>query len=83
MQTHLLRMLECSHGYHECFPSSGFLRERARCHQVVLPNDYFVNEIAMANVDTLGRIAPVMVRHWFSRKNELFARVSPLLIDDT
>ena len=45
--------------------------------------DYFVNEIAMANIDTLGRIAPVMIRRWFSRKDELFAKVSSLLIDDT
>ncbi|KAH9925773.1 uncharacterized protein B0H18DRAFT_1085196 [Fomitopsis serialis] len=43
--------------------------------------DYFVNEISMANLDSFGRIGPVMIRRWFMRKEELFARVNPLLID--
>ncbi|TFY59665.1 hypothetical protein EVJ58_g5640 [Rhodofomes roseus] len=44
--------------------------------------DYFVNEVAMANLDELGRIGPVMVQRWFMRDQRLMARVTPLLIDE-
>lgn len=42
--------------------------------------DYFVNEVAMANLDNYSRIGPVMIRQWFVRDKALVARVSLLLL---
>ncbi|KAH9946550.1 hypothetical protein B0H21DRAFT_822615 [Amylocystis lapponica] len=42
--------------------------------------DYYVDEIALANLDDMGRVGPVMVRRWFRRGGELVARVNPLLV---
>lgn len=40
--------------------------------------DYFVNEVALANIDAHGTVAPVMVARWFTRAGRVIAKVHPM-----
>ncbi|OJT11326.1 hypothetical protein TRAPUB_12201, partial [Trametes pubescens] len=40
--------------------------------------DYFVNEVALANIDMQGTVAPVMVARWFIRAGKLIAKAHPM-----
>ncbi|KAH9851930.1 hypothetical protein C2E23DRAFT_780036 [Lenzites betulinus] len=40
--------------------------------------DYYVHEIALANIDEHGTIAPVVIARWFQRGGNLIAKAHPL-----
>ncbi|KAL7285971.1 hypothetical protein ACG7TL_001086 [Trametes sanguinea] len=43
--------------------------------------DYFVNELAMANIDAFGYLAPVVPIRWFRRDGALFAKACLVRLD--
>lgn len=43
--------------------------------------DFYVHEVALANIDTYGTYAPVMPTRWFERTGQLFARAHRLQVN--
>ncbi|KAG8978953.1 hypothetical protein FRB90_008233, partial [Tulasnella sp. 427] len=45
--------------------------------------DFYVHEIALANVDSYGTYAPVLPTRWFERSGKLFARTHRVQVNST